>query len=181
MRSTRELVEEHRVILGVLEGLERALAAADAGGDVPVAFLRDLVTFSQAFVDRCHHGKEEACLFPCLQRRGIPRERGPIAVMLEEHEAGRRLVREIAAQLDRHAQGAVPARAVLEPCRQYLELLRAHIAKENDVLFPMGEGVLHPADDTATGACYDGVEHQLGHGVHHEMVRLAERLSGGPL
>ncbi len=180
MRSTRDLIEEHRVILGVLDGLERALAAADAGGDVPVAFLRDLVTFSQTFVDRCHHGKEEACLFPCLERRGIPREGGPIGVMLEEHEAGRRLVREIATQLDRYAQGAVPARAVLEPCRQYLDLLRAHIAKENEVLFPMGEGVLQPADDTATGACYDGVEHQLGHGVHQAVTTLAERLTGGP-
>lgn len=180
MRSTRELVEEHRVILGVLDALERALRAAEAGQGVPVAFLRDLVAFSQAFVDRCHHGKEESCLFPCLQRRGIPREGGPIGVMLDEHEQGRRLVRQIAAQLDRHAQGAAAPDDVLEPCRQYLELLRAHIAKENEVLFPLGEGVLQAHDDSATGACYDGVEHALGHGTHHALLRLAERLTGGP-
>jgi hemerythrin-like domain-containing protein len=179
MRATRELVEEHRIILGVLDALEHALRAADAGGDVPVTFLRDLVAFSQAFVDRCHHGKEESCLFPCLQRRGIPREGGPIGVMLEEHELGRELVRQIAARLDRYAQGAVPAGAVLEPCRRYLHLLRAHIAKEHEVLFPMGEGVLQPHDDTATGACYDGVEHALGGGTHQALIRLAERLTGG--
>ncbi len=67
MRSTQELVEEHGVIESVLRALDLKLNEADRTGVVPVDFLRDVVRFSQSFVDRCHHGKEERCLFPCLE------------------------------------------------------------------------------------------------------------------
>ena len=38
------------------------------------------------YVDRCHNQKEEQHLFPLLEQRGIPRQSGPLAVMLAEHE-----------------------------------------------------------------------------------------------
>ncbi|MGD0266766.1 MAG: hemerythrin domain-containing protein, partial [Candidatus Methylomirabilota bacterium] len=38
---------------------------------------------------QCHHGKEENLLFKTMVDRGFPRQGGPIAVMLHEHETGR--------------------------------------------------------------------------------------------
>jgi hemerythrin-like domain-containing protein len=180
MRSTEELVRDHEVILGVLDGLEARLRAAQATGTLDATFVREAVAFSQGFVDRCHHGKEEHCLFPCLERRGVPREGGPIGVMLAEHEMGRQLVRRIAEAVGRYEGGQGSLGEVLDLAWQYVELLRAHIAKENEVLFPLGEAVLDVADDADVGRCYDGVEHQQGAGEHQRLTQLAARLSKPP-
>ncbi|MCL6498853.1 MAG: hemerythrin domain-containing protein [Firmicutes bacterium] len=177
MRSTEELVRDHEVILGVLDGLEARLRAVQSGGTLDPGYVREAVAFSQGFVDRCHHGKEEHCLFPCLERRGVPREGGPIGVMLAEHEMGRQLVRRIAEAVDRYEAGRGDLGEVVDLAWQYVELLRAHIAKENEVLFPMGEAVLHASDDADVGRCYDGVEHQQGAGEHQRLTQLAARLS----
>ncbi len=178
MRSTEELVAEHQTILGVLNGLEAHLSAVAFGEPLDPAYLRDVVVFCQGFVDRCHHGKEEHCLFPCLERLGIPREGGPIGVMLAEHEMGRQLVRRIAEAVSRYEAGGAQPEDVTDLAWQYVELLKAHIAKENEILFPMGEAVLTGTEDTEVGRCYDGVEESQEPGTHEQLVRLAERLRG---
>ena len=179
MRATQELVEEHRVIERVLTALSRWLGDAERTGTIPAAFLRNLTAFSQGFVDRCHHAKEEGCLFPCLAHKGSPRESELIGVMLQEHEMGRRLVRQIALQLDRHEAGAASAADVLSPCRAYLELLQQHILKENHALFPMGEQIMVPADDEQTSRCYEDREGDAGHEEHSRLLRLAEAMAAG--
>lgn len=162
MRSTQQLVADHDHILAVLGALDRVLRAADQTRTVPSELLRTLVTFSQSFVDRCHHGKEEGCLFPCLEGRGMPRDGGPIGVMLEEHERGRTLVREIAEMVDRYGAGRAEVDEVLAPCREYVDLLQHHIEKENTVLFPMGETIMDGGDDDATVTCFEEREAELG-------------------
>lgn len=177
MRSTQELVEEHRIIEGVLRALARRLDDAGRTHQVPVEFLRNLIAFSRVFVDRCHHAKEERCLFPCLESRGIPRDGGPIGVMLQEHERGRTLVRQIAERLDRYERGDAGVDDVLEPCRRYVELLQQHILKENAVLFPMGYQVMADHDDEQIRQCYEGQEHEMGGGEHARLIGLAEAMS----
>ncbi len=177
MRSTAELVRDHQVVLGVLGGLEARLLAVRSGTPLDPGYLREVVAFCQGFVDRCHHGKEERCLFPCLEKRGIPRENGPIGVMLAEHEMGRQLVRRIAEAVDRLEAGGGNEGEVLDLAWQYVELLRGHIAKENQVLFPTGEGRLDAAADADIGRCYEGVEHEGGVGEHQRLTQLAARLS----
>ena len=179
MRSTEELVRDHEVILGVLDGLEAHLEAFRGGEPLDAAYVRDVVSFSQGFVDRCHHGKEEHCLFPCLERRGVPREGGPIGVMLTEHEQGRQLVRRISELVDRHEAGQVEPPEVVEAAQEYVHLLRAHIAKENGVLFALAEATLAGPDDAEVGRCYDRVEHRLGGGEHQRLRQLAARLRTG--
>ncbi len=132
MRSTQELVEEHGVIESVLRALDLKLNEADRTGAVPVDFLRDVGRFSQSFVDRCHHGKEERCLL------------------------GRRLVQQIAERLDLYERGGADAGEVFEVCRMYVDLLRGHILKENHLLFPMGEQVMADQDAKRVQRCYEG-------------------------
>jgi len=177
---TADLVREHHVIERVLEALRRRVDGAAAGGEVPVAALRAIVTFSQRFIDRCHHGKEESCLFPCLERLGVPREDGPIGVMLAEHETGRRYVAQIAAALDAYAAGTAAAKAVLDPCRAYADLLQQHIFKENNILFPMGDGLMGEADQDDNRRCFERTEEQLGAGEHDRLEALAEEIAASP-
>lgn len=175
MRSTHELVREHELILGVLAALERRLEDADRTGTVPLEFLREFLAFCRSFVDRCHHAKEERCLFPCMERRGVAQEGGPIGAMLEEHVQGRALVAQIAERLDRYERGAARPADVLAPCREYLDLLRRHIDKENHLVFPAGEAVMERRDDAETWRCYELQEPTTG--GHEQLLELAERLA----
>jgi hemerythrin-like domain-containing protein len=177
MRSTQELIEEHRVVQSVLRALDCELSETERAHTVPVAFLRTLVAFSRAFLDRCHHGKEEHCLFPCLERKGIPREGGPIEVMLQEHEEGRALVRNIAGRLDLYEQGATTEDSVLALCREFSDLINEHIEKENEMLFPMGDSVMDAADDRQTVECYERNGEEIGLGERGRLIELAESIS----
>lgn len=178
MSSTTELVHEHQVIESVLTALAGGVRHASETGRLDVPWLRSIVAFSRQFIDRCHHGKEEGCLFPCLERRGIPREGGPIGVMLAEHDAGRELVRRIADALDGYERGAATLEDVFVPCRAYVDLLTQHIAKENTILFPMGEMVLAAGDDDANRRCFAAKEEAVGPGGHARLVQLAAEIAG---
>ncbi|MEE9601130.1 MAG: hemerythrin domain-containing protein, partial [Thermoplasmata archaeon] len=89
MRPTEALKEEHRAIERALKAMEVAAEMLDLGQEVPRELLEKILEFVRGFADRCHHHKEEGVLFPYLERKGLPRDLGPIGVMLAEHEMGR--------------------------------------------------------------------------------------------
>jgi len=177
-RLTASLRRDHEVILKALERLEERVAVWKGTGEVDRAALRRFIEFARTFIDRCHHGKEERCLFPCLERRGIPREGGPIGVMLYEHQLGREMVARLdegLRALERGDEGAVSA--ILSTCDEYIQLLRNHIAKENGVLFPMGESVAEEMDFAEVSGCYERVEEvEIGREVHERLERSVEEL-----
>ena len=132
------LRDEHEIILRVLAALEGWLNQLEAGKPVRTETLRQAVQFFRGFADGCHHHKEEELLFPKLEEGG---PFGPVSVMLEEHEEGRTLVRGMSEAGER-LESEAGRRGVLECGRQYVALLRAHIDKENGVLFPLAERML---------------------------------------
>lgn len=139
--ATAALREEHRLILtmlGVLESILDAGERAASHGD-----LERCVLFFRLYADVCHHGKEEDLLFEALVEHGLPRHEGPIAVMLQEHELGRALVRAMGDRLDELRSGTVGAWAgLVHAGRSYIDLLRGHILKEDCGLFEMADQAL---------------------------------------
>jgi hemerythrin-like domain-containing protein len=144
---------EHEVIKRVLGVLERLVARSLSGEGFEAEFLTRCVEFFRAFADACHHAKEEDLLFPLLESRGIPREGGPIGVMLEEHKLARAYTRDMGEALEAKERGEAEAvQQFHAAARLYLDLLTNHISKENDVLFTMGDRVLTPQDqDSLSG------------------------------
>ncbi|MEM2181389.1 MAG: hemerythrin domain-containing protein [Thermoproteota archaeon] len=172
---TSSLIKDHEVILKMLERLEAKLGYWKSSKSIEYESLTTFLEFAKTFIDKCHHGKEERCLFPCLERRGIPREHGPIGVMLQEHEQGRQIVKQIERALKDLGEEEAKHLEITELCESYVELLKQHIAKENEVLFPMGESVTSMEDKTSTNTCYERVESaEVGHGVHEKYVKLAD-------
>src|SRR3989304_6062306 len=111
MAATNCLKEEHRGVDRMLNIGEAATKRLEAGRDVPTDLFPSAVDFFRGFTDGCHHAKEEVKLFLAMEQRGIPREGGPIGVMLMEHDQGRAFVRAMAEAAGRYAQGdksAVP-------------------------------------------------------------------------
>lgn len=138
-----ELLTEHGLIQKVVAGLSVLETRMSGGGPVDVSLLRRVVEFLREYADVLHHGKEEALLFPALERRGVPPHGCPVGALLAEHKRGRGLVAELAEAIEAYASGADGAVAVLATkMRELAELYPAHIWKEDYLLFPMSEKVL---------------------------------------
>ncbi|MDH7515051.1 MAG: hemerythrin domain-containing protein [Bacteroidota bacterium] len=178
MDATRELVEEHEVVLAALNLMEKVVAAMEKPGMESREHFGLLLDFFQVFVDRCHHGKEEEVLFPELERLGVRRETGPIGVMLREHDIGRQHVRAMSEALDRLQRGERGAWDRLQDeAEDYANLLRGHIRKENEVLFPTADRLI-PADRAALLAVrYEGIEHRrLLDRTHESLISMLDDL-----
>jgi hemerythrin-like domain-containing protein len=170
-KATQDLRHEHDAILHVLSILDSMLASATTDSSSLLQHYTELVHFLKIFVDKCHHGKEEGFLFKALVENGIPNENGPIGVMLQEHNQGRQYISLMSNALELHNTADFAAAAI-----PYRDLLRSHIAKENDVLFVMADRVL---DENKQDALFEQFEHHeenvIGHGVHEELHAMIDR------
>ena len=178
MNPTETLKHEHEIVLLVLTGAEREARSIQTGSQAHVEEVEQMVDFFRTFVDRCHHAKEERHLFPAMNAKGMPLEAGPLAVMLHEHELGRAAVRAIAGALDRVKSGNAGAGSELaEALLGYVELLRNHISKEDNVLFPLADRMLPIQEQGDLAVLFDKVEEEeIGAGVHEKYHELAHRL-----
>ena len=124
--------EEHDVALAALDRLERAAEGLRAGGpgDAHFAVAREVHGLLCGAV-REHNEAEERALFPVLG------DGAPLGPFLEEHQTLWGLEAELDRAIDRRDSEKV-ARASLD----IVELLRAHIHRENEVLFPMARALL---------------------------------------
>lgn len=179
MTPTEILKHEHQIILLVLDVAEREARSIQETGKVRVDRLGQMVDFFRNFADRCHHAKEEDLLFVKMQERGMPIQGGPIAVMLAEHTEGRERVKAVAEALPRAAGGdAAAVTAVRNNLLAYVELLRAHIYKEDNILYPMADQLFTAEDQQALSEAFDKVEaEEMGAGVHEKYHQLAHELA----
>ncbi|MFQ5946138.1 MAG: hemerythrin domain-containing protein [Anaerolineae bacterium] len=162
------LRQEHDVILRALALTERLGQDLEAGEPADRTALAWLIDFFDTFADRCHLAKEEQHLFLALERRGIPREGGPVAVMLLEHDEVRAFLRAMRQGDDQQTAEAI---------RAYVALLRAHIDKENGVLFLLAEQVLPDEEQRMLLQAFDVVEQEVGGpGVHARFLAELARL-----
>lgn len=176
MKSIEVLMHEHRLIEQGLKVLENIAYRLERGEDIPSDKLSALLDFFRVFADQCHHGKEEGMLFPELEKKGIPKEGGPIEVMLIEHEEGRsfqKQMREAAVNLEE----LEAKRKLVQAARGYIELLRQHIWKEDNVLFKMAEQVLSETEDEQLTKLFERQEiEEIGEGVHERYHQLVHEL-----
>lgn len=156
------LMADHELILTLLEALAALPASPTAAEDL--ARWRAALELVRGFADVAHHAQEERILFPALARAGLPLEHGPLACMRHEHEEGRACVRAMDRALSELAAGQSQAAGDLRrAAADYVALLRQHIAKENQVLFPMARQLVPAAELTAAGkACLELQREVLG-------------------
>jgi len=178
MTATDILKHEHQIILLVLDGVEQEAERIQETGAVRANKIAEMVDFFRSFADRCHHQKEEKLLFVRMQERGMPAERGPIASMLHEHDEGRALVSAVDEALPKAESGDPEAiTAVQNSLRTYAAFLRAHINKEDQVLFPVADQLLTPEDQEMLVAAFDQVEaEEIGEGIHDRYHQWAHDL-----
>jgi hemerythrin-like domain-containing protein len=174
-KATDLLSDEHRVI-------ERVLAVLEKLTTRPVEKSLDCwkkaLDFFSHFADQCHHFKEEQVLFPVMEERGIPRDGGPIGMMLMEHEEGRSYVRSMRAAISLvETENQVAKEILIDKAKAYVRLLKDHIKKEDEILFRIADDVI-PAD-VQKALLRSFEEHEakeIGEGVHEKYLKLVEEL-----
>ncbi len=168
------LTADHETTERVIDALSRAFEAPAAPARALVA---DAVEYFVSYVDGCHNKKEEQHLFPLIERLGIPRDGGPLGVMLQEHEESTAQVDRFAALGRAYASGdehALPAlKAAFE---SYATLLKNHYWKENDILYPMARRVMQDADARQVVAGIEQVESSIGQDTRQRSNALANRI-----
>jgi hemerythrin-like domain-containing protein len=147
---TRALRDEHTIILEVLDRFEHALPHAARTTDAGSRRLAVFIEIFRGFADFCHHRKEEIGLFKLLERHGMGTA---VACMLEEHHEGRALI----AQLE-DAVNLGDAAGFEAAGHGYVDLLRAHINKENHMLFEMADASLNAAEVAEFARLCDQIE-----------------------
>ncbi len=140
---TQVMVDEHKLILRMIALVERNTELLEAGKFRNWQFYIDAVDFIRNYADRFHHAKEEDVLFVELIKNGMPEKQSPIEAMHMEHDEGRAHVRAIEEAAQKALDGEAGQAVILaEHAKGYAKLLRGHIEKEDDILYPLAERVL---------------------------------------
>jgi hemerythrin-like domain-containing protein len=179
MLPTEILKDEHRVIEQVLNCLERIADDGAVERKLDGYSAQQALDFFQTFADGCHHHKEEAHLFPALEAKGFPPVGGPTAVMRTEHSEGRRHIQAMVPAVEDATQGDSEAvDTFVEHAQAYARLLREHIAKEDNCLFPMANAALSVSEREALAAAFDAVEHpEVKARDHRRCLAIADELA----
>lgn len=144
MKATKNLEDDHVHILKLIDVMEQITRTKDP----QIEHIELIVEIIRNFADGVHHAKEENLFFPFLTDRGFSVTHGPVAVMLNEHVQGRNFVKGISDNIILFKSGFKAAlNGVFLNMNGYIELLRAHISKENNVLFRMADSVLSETDN----------------------------------
>ena len=176
--ASEDLRNEHDGVLFGLDILEQMARTVDQSGateSVDVVDIVEMVNFFRLFADKCHHGKEEGLMFPAMVKVGIPNEGGPIGQMLLEHNQGRRHIADIGASV---AEGILQPDPFVKAANGYVTLMRAHIAKENTVLFPMGDRLLPMEVQKQLLLQFEAFEEEvMGKGTHEKLHETLNRFA----
>jgi DUF438 domain-containing protein len=142
------LVAEHEMIERAMAVLKSNLEKIDEAVKAPLQMQR-AIDFLLEFGDKIHNTKEEKFLFPLMGQKGLPVEGGPIGVMLMEHDAERKLLQKMMAELPSLVEATTTGRHKFAAGGfEYLTIRAEHIWKENDVLYPMGRKVISEEENS---------------------------------
>ena len=176
MDPIKKLVDEHQIILRGIDILEKSITFLSDDETIPPEKFRKLIDFIRNYADKYHHAKEEDILFIKMQDSGFPVKGGPIEVMLAEHDQGRNYVKEIEAGVDLLEQGDDNGKEkIIENSTGYVALLRSHIHKEDNVLYPMAVNALGQDVINSMIPDFEKVE-EAQSGIEQKYIELLDSL-----
>jgi hemerythrin-like domain-containing protein len=122
----KKLVDEHVLIKRWVALIPEVINNLNVESEEGRQLLLDGVDFIRSYADKYHHAKEEEVLFKYFDE-----DLDILKVMHEDHERGRSHVRTILEALERKDKATIA-----EHLNAYRELLKEHIKKEDEILYP---------------------------------------------
>ena len=150
-----DLMREHGVLRRVLliyeEGLRRIAAHQDYAGN-PFLTGAQLI---RRFIEDYHEKNEEKFIFPKLQKAGGEAGRD-VAILLEQHQAGRKLTDEIIRVAAINAKD----NRLVDPATQFIRMYRPHAAREDTIVFPAWKSTMNKHQFEEISDLFEDIEHK---------------------
>jgi len=129
------LVNEHKNILSVAEAVEKK-CDVQAKEVLDEDFFSKTIDFIKNYADKLHHAKEEDILFKEFGKRIEEHPElahcNPTEQMFYEHDLGRTFVKGMEMGLSEKK-----TEEIVKYARGYVDLIREHINKEDNIFYPM--------------------------------------------
>lgn len=159
--ASQMLREEHDRILLALDILEAMTGRLCVDRTVDPGDLYDMMQFINIYVNDYHNIKEETLYYPVLKKETAPFRNGAIRQIMQEHRQARQYCADLetALQTDRPQVDIIVAAA-----SAYIDLMRAHIQKENEMLLPLGDQIITGAEQADMAQAFlDYDQKQMNH------------------
>lgn len=142
MYSIDYLVSEHKEIKKVIKRIEDECLEIISGNEIDNEFFRAAIEFIRKYADATHHKKEEDILFKYMTSElGALADKLIKSGMLIEHQMARYHVMELENNLNLYLdeKSNLAKLQIITHAMSYVNLLRLHIDKEDNVVYPFGE------------------------------------------
>ena len=138
--------DEHRALAAVLQGLLYLNEQIRRAGRMPdFPLLKAMLDYIVAFPDRLHHSKEDEYVYRVLRERE-PSTAATLDELQDEHRRGPDLTRTMVDALAAYGRDAGAFEAFAQAVSRYADFQWAHMRKEEDVILPIAQKALLPAD-----------------------------------
>lgn len=176
MNPIQKLKTEHQIILRGIGAMEEKTRLLASGENVSGDFFELAIDFIRNYADKYHHAKEENILFVRMEKAGFPRNSGPVAVMLYEHDEGRKYIAELEKANKLYSNGNQAARSdIIANSAAYTTLLRSHIQKEDNILYPMAINMLGESMISQMQVEFDEVEKRMA-GIEAKYIGILDNM-----
>ena len=171
MNPTKILSEEHQNILKIIEALIKESGALGAGKEIDKTFFEKAIDFIRNYADKFHHAKEEDILFKEFNK-AEGAHCNPVEQMLYEHDLGRNFVKGLEQGLKENNRDKI-----IENSQGYANLLKEHIFKEDNILYPMIDEVLKQETQELILNQFEEAElEKFSQGTKEKYLAMAEEL-----
>ena len=153
-----DLMREHGVLDRVLLIYDAAIRRLSANEDFDLAVISDSAKLVQDFIENYHEKSEEDFLFPRF--RDAHRLVDLVATLLEQHQAGRKVTRDILKSVAQVRSDAAARRNCISAMQAFVTMYRPHAAREDTVLFPKLRDIVSGHEFDAIGEEMEKREHQ---------------------
>lgn len=155
MQGVELLVREHQNILRFIAYWQDICCKILEGAEVDCALFRDCIDFARNYADKHHHGKEEEILFDIMVKKlGGVANKLITNGMLVEHDLGRLHLSELSKALEQYEREPSTQLKldILVQAMSYGNLLKRHIAKEDETVYTFAERLLSQEDKQTVDA-----------------------------
>ena len=132
-------------------------------------FFEKTADFIVNYADKSHHAREEEILFPELKKDDVQMHCDPVPQMLYEHDEGRLFVKGLIEGLENVDVGAVVKNAMA-----YVSLIREHIYKEDNILYPMADEALSDEAQKSMLVQFDEAEKIFASGARDRCLAIVK-------
>jgi len=158
--APEDLMREHGLLNRILLVYEDAMHRLRQKDDVPAAVFQKPAELVRKFVEDYHEKLEEKFIFPQFEKHKKLTEL--VAVLRQQHQAGRRLTDQILRIAEPGHYGSAVARSeLIHLCESFIRMYRPHEAREDTVLFPALYTIVSVQEIKDLGEQFEDEEHRL--------------------